>query len=738
MPKNNENQIEIWQTKILEILFGETFKIIITAIGVLLISTLSLFLYGMGFSLIIKSLVISEIISICGLGLSLFYYMREQKVRKYLKREVRIVLNHLSSGSNRLKFEEILGEKKIFIPLNLEIDGDKSHNVYSMDILLGMVEKKEKILLLGDAGQGKTIALTWLYKKLVDRFIENKSDRIPLLIPLLEMRLLERESFEEEDLFNFLKGRSRLENPFPFTLSRFHTLLVKEKIILLLDSFEEIPGDLNQDSIISRSNHFIFHSSSVLSCRNSFYNQYLSGTEIKASFLTKIKVREIDFSTEPVKKYTQLFCKNKMCQHSHEIIKMISDNETMLDLSKNPLQLMMILDIFTDGSQEILIASKTVDWDIAQLYRLFADNWLQKESGKIGSYLDWHLKDSLLEEIAWKSYYSEQPSKSLFGRHKHKLTRITDDIIIEVVEMQKNRFPGKNLNDVKNDITHRSLLVINNEGHYFFTHNNFRYYYIAKFAFECFKKDSDKTREILEISTPMETATFLRKMLKCKNLAQSEKEAIVSNLIFAYESSMGNMESQEIIREHSSYYLTCIGTKSAIDYVENVIANETSGFVKRGIFIGLATNCDKQEKLDEYIDILFSSPQEAEINLSYEMAYYGDKPLIKIHEKNENSDINHTLSALITHLRSEKQKNHWALDLFTLTWIIKKGGGKIIFENNEFLSYLQIFLKKSYPELGPKFVNLQKQMNNCLADSKCNGFEMIIEKPVEKSEVLLN
>lgn len=711
----------ITKSKIAEIFLEKILGVIVLLI-VSVMGYFWFFITGLNYSWGFKIFVTVTII-LLGVGLSivLISHGRKALLSKYLGIELKQLMDALSQGSTDLTFGDIFHTKNLFIPLNVTPLNNPSQ-FCSFDQILPLLEKGNSVLLLGDAGQGKTVVLKRLFEILAQKYINGEGDLLPIYIPLRQIELSIERSFNSEEFFQFLNGM-KPRNPIPVSYPRFQNLAIKGKVVFLFDSFEEIPGDLSQGAIVNRANNPLFSYPSVLSCRNSFYEQYLSETAIKSHYLYNLKLCPIKFSDKSVQDYIKKFCEIKGYSQPNNIINVIRQNLDLCDLSRTPLHLMMILDIFIDLDPNMASQFGGNTWNLAQLYRIFIDNWLKKEASKEDSCLEWQTKDYLLKRIAWESYYAQEPLKASYGRYKYVQTRVNDKIILDVIDnVEKNRLPDKGIQDIKRDILFHTLLVIDRNGHYFFNHNNFRYFYIAKYIFENLKSDEEKAKQILEVSTPVETATFLRGMLKCPNISQEDADSITANLISVYEESEMDDVTHEIVREHSAYYLTCIGTESAITFVEDMYPHEPSSVVKRGILVGLATNAGKKEKLEHYIKIMSNDPYEQEINLSYNMAYYGDKPLIEIHECNDNYDFKHTLTAIFNHLNSESQKIHWVLDLFTLACIIRKRGTIISSINDENLQILERVLKQSYPELGEIFSEQQQELINIL--QQVEGFNL--------------
>jgi len=86
--------------------------------------------------------------------------------------------------------------------------------------------------------------------------------------------------------------------------------------------------------------------------------------------------------------------------------------------------------------------------------------------------------------------------------------------------------------------------------------------------------------------------------------------------------------------------------------------------------VGLGIFCNREDIIDEYIDMLHTDPEAASINIAYNLAYCGDQSLEKTLEEGYCNKgkikCNRLIWEIFYHLKSEKYKNGWALDILIL------------------------------------------------------------------------
>lgn len=142
-----------------------------------------------------------------------------------------------------------------FTPLDAEVEilnrGGRKRRVSNLLTAIKKDNKSKAILVLGDPGAGKSVALRKLSRDLLKDVISNY--KIPIYINLKEWQIqgkwTEQVPPKHEDLFDFviksLKGKDVFADE--FIDKYFKRLLENGHVFLIFDSFDEIPSVLDVD-----------------------------------------------------------------------------------------------------------------------------------------------------------------------------------------------------------------------------------------------------------------------------------------------------------------------------------------------------------------------------------------------------------------------------------------------------------------------------------------------------------
>lgn len=621
-----------------------------------------------------------------------------QTLSAYLKKERSDVILSIAPGSTSILMGDILENDELFIHLPWGYYHGKIQSEELISYLTQVISQKKQILILGDAGQGKTIVMRRVFTQIADRFLQKSSDIIPIYISLRDITKFT--DINDEPLLPLWKYLSNKQNPLPLSYFQFISLVRKNCIIFLFDGFDEINGVISQHSINERVSSDMFSKLSILSCRKSFYEHYLSVSAIQQNYLEKIELLPLDFETN-TKKYVEKFCSKKGVE-SNKVIKRIQGSKKLLDLAKRPLLLIMILDIFTD-SEEIL----EIEWNTAKLYEVYTEKWLKNEAMKPDSSLRWHEKEELIEEITWSMYQEEAPSSYSYSEKFYRNIIFTRTDLNNYIKPNVFRYQHIPFTQLVDDICLRTFLISSQGDYYYFIHKSFQEYYVAKYILRNMRINAENTSQVLQESTPSEVATFLEDMLNAKKLSDRDIEKIEKNLINAYKQNHSDDLRSLIIREHASYYLAHLKTNKAIQFLEQVLEEEQNKWVKRGIIMGLGISCGKIDLLDKYIDTLHNDPEAVSINVGYNLVYYGDQALEDGYIDKGGVKCDGTVRAIFRHLKSEKYKAIWVLDLFTLRVLLEdeSRGKSILYTKDEYIPFLKEFVIKDHKNVSEIFVH---------------------------------
>lgn len=636
----------------------------------------------------------------------------------YLQQQRTTLTEALAPGTH-MRVRDMIDPARFFIPppWNLSSGAPLTDHAASagdvVEYLIEAVCQGQRVLLLGEPGQGKTTVLKRVFTLMVDRFLRGHrtSEPIPLYIALREIA-----NFSGDALDTLWAA---LKEDVPLSFEQFASLARQNRFVFLLDGFDEIRGALTQRAINERASSKVFTYPAILSCRKNFYELYLSISAIEERYPWRVELQPLTWS-HALREYVLAFCRKKWeqktagTQHpvppAEYIARTIEASPELRDLAQRPLLLVMMLDLFTDPEE---VGER--EWNAAKLYQKYTEKWLKHEAAKPDSVLKWHEKAALMQEIAWSIHASRTTNVSLHERYQNGA--ITQHDLLLLLERLSPRFRHIPLSQVFDDLCLRSFLIVGEGDAYSFIHKSFQEYYVGKSIFEHLRSKEQlagAAAHVLGEFISMEVGIFLKAMLDARACSGSDRDHVVDVLIAAYRHNGGDDERSATIRENASHYLTFLGTPKAVQFLEQAYAAEPDKWVQRGIMVGLALLCQRGDMLDRYIEMISQDPEAASINIGYHLVYYGDQAPEDGYYDRGGQRCEGTLRSIFRRLKSEPYRVGWPLDLLTLRTLLEQRGAAILSVDEHYRPFLTAFLHSDYLGMNEAFLREQRRLQRLL------------------------
>jgi len=267
-----------------------------------------------------------------------------EKLADYLQDQCKRLFDALASGSAYLRMSDILGEQGLFVspPWEGISRATRDHNLTKH--LVALLSQRRYILLLGEAGQGKTTVLKHVFLQLAEQFLQGSPEQtlFPLYLPLRDVSSF---TGNVHDLL-----WQHIRDDFPLEQDDFIGLMRSQRAVLLLDGFDEIRGEITQQLVNERASSKLFTYPSLLSCRRSFFDFYLARSPLQERYADRIRLLPLHL-TDAVKRSIVTFCEQKARREQpfrrpapEAIISMLETDQDLRDLAQRPLFLLMLLE----------------------------------------------------------------------------------------------------------------------------------------------------------------------------------------------------------------------------------------------------------------------------------------------------------------------------------------------------------------------------------------------------------
>lgn len=340
-----------------------------------------------------------------------------------------------------------------------------------------LISSHKALLILGDYGSGKTSFCYTYTLKLLDKFIEMKSNILPILVKL---RGYNKAVGIAQLLTDYFVNELGINN---FNMSSLKLLLKNMNVVMIFDGYDEVAKKVDFDvkyDVLKEICSFIEDNTKIIiTCRPNYFQ---SSSEYERIF------KNSHYSYEPGEKKVPDFIENSIADLNEkqikcyidsyqrelrdlnvsipDILKAISDTHDLTDLAKRPFLLYMILKTLPEIlKEEGRIYYKKIN--AAKLYLKYTDVWINREDRKNKTLIRKEDKELFCKEIAFKLYVSDSKGISYkefpetIKKHFRNLERIED------------------IDYFTHDIQSCSFLTSDRTGYFTFIHKSFMEYFVA-------------------------------------------------------------------------------------------------------------------------------------------------------------------------------------------------------------------------------------------------------------------
>ena len=594
----------------------------------------------------------------------------QQELRNYLAREKEHLLGDRAAGFRNLFVRDTVASDLYISPPWKDAAGKLRTDDLCEHVVARLANPAtRRILILGNPGQGKSTLLKRAFMVLADRFLAGDSSLLPICLPLRNCGDAMSEEFgTREWLWKLLRNDSA--TPIPLDFEQFSSFLASERVVLLLDGFDEI-GLSSQASAIQAARRPIFNLPAVLTCRVNYFDLYLRMSPVDERFAEQLQLTPWEFASAG-RRYIDAFARFRKSESSDAILGAILAQESALELADRPLLLTMMLELLTSTHEHDAVRDAS---SLSALYESYTENWLSYESARTGSRLSADEKAALLQSVAWSLYVTRRADLEAYGDWRSS-TVCTRRELREFIEQSPEHYEGRSLNEAVEDVRLRSFLAEERRDHIAFLHLSFQEFYVARHIFQRISACAEGVAEVFRELIPLPVGLFLLDLLVPGRCAAHRRERISDNLIAASERARGEDDAAVHVREHAVFYLSTLRTEKGRKFLEREFAGEKNKVIQRSMMVGLGLFWKRRDVIDEYVQTLIDDAAAAEVNLGYHFVYFGDQPREEGY-RDAGRACHRTVRSIVRHLKDpDTYGSIRPLDLHTLRSILERRGAE--------------------------------------------------------------
>lgn len=564
-----------------------------------------------------------------------------------------ILLNRHTSVAFGMSLRDVFSSSLFVEPSYEVVNGSNIISTTSTlcDSLCTSLMSRYSVMILGEAGHGKTTIIAKCFKDLRARLCREHPYTIPLFVQLRDKD--KNYDFDIEKIIND-------EIKEKFERVAYPHLDIKDlSFVFFCDGMDELTESLSEDELNRIMSASLFSQTLVLTSRCRFATRYLGSYRFNDIFALRIKLKK--WNNEYALQYVgNLYKGNEIIKNNHDKIEELlkRKNEDFIQFFDTPLLISMFflyIEYLLRNGDDLGSISivKLFGWWIGELAR--------REQEKVDGITDSALIVKIWEKTAWCLYEARIINEKL---HKDDLTRTLlteypESLTISVMKTFDSLF------DMKGDIISGTF------------HEQFMEYCIADYLINACLKEQPPFPNFLKIVMRPEINRYFRGLWTEMSSGDKKKVYdVISNVYFRHI----NEDTPEAIalRVHAIYHMCRLDFKPDTDRnIDKAFKLEDNIAVKLSLFFG-AVKRGQMDREDEFYQFLQTDIGASKANRGYHLTYYGDIPQKEVlpYVDDESSSWENTLKAIVSHFKSDDLGHYYLrrIELLTMQELMKARG----------------------------------------------------------------